>query len=85
MHPDWWAQGVGSVLFAAAEQQLIELGYDRAFLWVEKGNDRAISFYTNRRWLDDGGTLEDTRFDPAVAERRHSRVFPTGTVPSATQ
>jgi GNAT superfamily N-acetyltransferase len=85
VHPDWWAQGVGSVLFAAAEQQLIDLGYHRAFLWVEKGNDRAISFYTNRRWLDDGGTLEDTRFDPAVAERRHSRVFPPGTVPSATQ
>ena len=85
VHPDWWAQGVGSVLFAAAEQQLIELGYDRAFLWVEKGNDRAISFYTNRRWLDDGGTLEDTRFDPAVAEKRHSRVLPPGTVPSATQ
>ena len=76
VHPDWWARGVGSVLFDAAEQQLIDLGYDRAFLWVAKGNDRAISFYTNRRWLDDGGTLEDTRFDPAVAERRHSRTFP---------
>ncbi|SKB90542.1 Ribosomal protein S18 acetylase RimI [Arthrobacter sp. 49Tsu3.1M3] len=85
VHPDWWARGVGSVLFAAAEQQLIDLGYDRAFLWVEKGNARAISFYTNRRWLDDGGTLEDTRFDPAVAERRHSRVLLPGTVPSATQ
>jgi len=57
---------------------LIELGYDRAFLWVEKGNDRAISFYTNRRWLDDGGALEDTRFDPGVAEKRHSRIFPAG-------
>jgi hypothetical protein len=25
------------------------------------------------------------RFDPVVAERCHSRVFPPGTVPSATQ
>ncbi|MEY9777108.1 N-acetyltransferase family protein [Arthrobacter sp. MW3 TE3886] len=75
VHPDWWAQGAGSVLFAAAEQQLIDLGFDRAFLWVEKSNDRAISFYTNRCWVDDGGTLEDTRFDPAVAEKRHSRNF----------
>ena len=54
----------------------IELGYRRAFLWVEKSNNRAISFYSNRRWLDDGGTLEDTRFDPPVAEKRHSRTFP---------
>jgi ribosomal protein S18 acetylase RimI-like enzyme len=74
--PGWWAQGAGSVLFAAAEQKFIELGYERAFLWVEKSNDRAISFYTNRRWLDDGATLEDTRFDPAVAEKRHSRILP---------
>jgi GNAT superfamily N-acetyltransferase len=77
VHPDWWAQGAGSVLFAAAEQKLMDLGYDRAFLWVEKGNNRAISFYSNRHWLDDGATLEDTRFDPPVAENRHSRTFPT--------
>ena len=75
VHPDWWARGAGSVLFAAAEQEFIERGYDRAFLWVEKGNARAISFYTNRRWLDDGGTLEDARFTPPVAENRHSRTF----------
>jgi hypothetical protein len=54
---------------------LIELGCDRAFLWVEKGNNRAISFYTNRGWLDDGGVLEDARFDPPVSERRHSKTF----------
>ncbi|RKR29955.1 GNAT family N-acetyltransferase [Arthrobacter oryzae] len=76
VHPDWWAQGLGSVLFEAAEQKLIELGYDRAFLWVEKGNTRAINFYSNRRWLADGETLEDARFDPPVAENRHSRTFP---------
>lgn len=84
VHPDCWAKGAGSVLFAAAEQKFIELGYRRAFLWVEKSNTRAISFYSNRRWLDDGGTLEDTRFDPPVAENRHSRTFPPGTAPSDT-
>ena len=76
VHPDWWAQGAGSILFAAAEQKLIELGCRRAFLWVERSNKRAISFYSNRRWLDDGATLEDTRFSPPVAENRHSRIFP---------
>ena len=84
VHPDCWARGAGSILFAAAEQKFVELGYRRAFLWVEKSNNRAISFYSNRRWLDDGGTLEDTRFDPPVAENRHSRTFPPGTAPSDT-
>ncbi len=73
VHPDSWAQGVGSALFAAAEEKLLSLGYTRAFLWVEASNKRAIDFYTRRGWLNDGGTLQDTRFDPPVSERRHSR------------
>lgn len=75
VHPDWWAKGAGSALFAAAERQLIELGYERGILWVAKSNDRAISFYNNRRWFHDGATLEDTRFDPPVSENRHSRTL----------
>ena len=75
VHPDSWTLGVGSALFAAAEEKLMSLGYTRAFLWVEANNERAIDFYTNRGWLDDGGTLQDTRFDPPVGERRHSRDF----------
>lgn len=75
VHPDSWEKGVGSALFAAAEEKLISLGYGRAFLWVEANNQRAIDFYTKRGWLDDGGTLQDTRFDPPIAERRHSRTF----------
>lgn len=73
VHPDWWAKGIGTVLFAAAEQTLISRGYQRGFLWVEATNARAISFYTKREWLDDGGTMQDGRFDPPVSERRHSR------------
>lgn len=73
VHPDWWGKGVGTVLFAAAEQELISGGYETGFLWVEATNDRAIGFYTKRGWLDDGGTLQDDRFDPPVEERRHSR------------
>lgn len=76
VHPDWWARGAGSVLFAAAEQKFIDLGYDRACLWVAAGNNRAISFYSKRGWHDDGATLEDPRFDPPVSENRHSRIFP---------
>ncbi|GAA1496262.1 GNAT family N-acetyltransferase [Paeniglutamicibacter kerguelensis] len=73
VHPQWWAKGAGSALFAAAEENLVALGYGKAFLWVEADNKRAIDFYNNRGWLDDGGTLQDTRFDPPVSERRHSR------------
>ncbi|WP_411733458.1 N-acetyltransferase family protein [Paeniglutamicibacter sp.] len=75
VHPKWWAKGAGSALFAAAEERLDSLGYDKAFLWVEATNTRAIDFYTNRGWLDDGGTMQDTRFDPPVPERRHSRAL----------
>ncbi|MHA7264665.1 GNAT family N-acetyltransferase [Arthrobacter sp. TMN-37] len=75
VHPSWWAQGIGSALFTAAEQKLGDLGYGRAFLWVEKNNHRAIRFYSSRGWLPDGGTLEDTRFSPPVSESRHSRTF----------
>ena len=73
LQPERWEQGIGSVLFAAAEETLSLRGYDRGFLWVEATNERAVSFYTKRGWLDDGGTLQDTRFDPPVLERRHSR------------
>lgn len=75
LHPDWWAQGIGSILFTAVEQRLVQLGYSQAFLWVEQNNKRAISFYNKHGWLDDGGTLQDTRFEPPIAELRHSRIF----------
>lgn len=75
VHPNWWEKGVGTTLFAAAEQALISGGYEKGVLWVEATNDRAISFYTKRGWLDDGVTQEDDRFDPPVLERRHSRVL----------
>ncbi len=77
LHPDWWAKGLGSTLFRASEQRLAALGYARAFLWVAKGNERAISFYNKRGWFDDGGILEDAHFDPPIIELRHSRIFVT--------
>jgi ribosomal protein S18 acetylase RimI-like enzyme len=75
LHPDWFAKGLGSRLLSAAEQRLVVLGYVRVFLWVAKGNERAISFYNKHGWFDDGGTMEDARFDPPIIELRHSRIF----------
>lgn len=71
--PRWWGKGIGAALFAAAEKELVSLGYEKGFLWVEATNDRAINFYNRRGWVDDGGTLTDERFAPPVLERRHSR------------
>jgi ribosomal protein S18 acetylase RimI-like enzyme len=51
VHPQWWAKGAGSALFSAAEEKLATLGYDKAFLWVEANNKRAIDFYAKRGWL----------------------------------
>jgi GNAT superfamily N-acetyltransferase len=75
LDPRWWAKGLGSTLFSAAERKLAELGYSRAFLWVAKGNERAISFYNKHGWLEDGGILEDARFDPPIIELRYSHTF----------
>ncbi|GAB3523703.1 GNAT family N-acetyltransferase [Arthrobacter monumenti] len=75
LHPDFWAQGIGTALIKAAEDQLVQLGYSRAFLWVEQNNDRAIRFYTSRGWEHDGGIQKDTSFDPPVMENRHSRTL----------
>ena len=71
--PEWREKGIGTVLFAAVEQELISRGYGQVFLWVEASSDRAIGFYTRRGWVHDGGTMEDDRFESPVMERRNSR------------
>ncbi len=45
VHPDYWSQRVGHALIARVEQELIAEGRTEAYLWVLRGNDRAIRFY----------------------------------------
>jgi hypothetical protein len=48
------------------------MGYERAYLWVADGNDRAIRFYVRHGWSNDGVTQRDARFNPPLLELRMS-------------
>jgi GNAT superfamily N-acetyltransferase len=48
-----WGTGVGRALLTAA------LAERAAYLWVLRGNDRAISFYQKHGFVDDGATRSD--------------------------
>jgi GNAT superfamily N-acetyltransferase len=47
-------RGVADALMADAERRTREAGFDRAWLAVVAGNDRARRFYERRGWVDEG-------------------------------
>lgn len=51
VHPDFWGEGHGFELLAAAEQQLSEDGFEQGLLWVLDRNHRARRFYERQGWL----------------------------------
>lgn len=53
-HPDFWNRGIGHRLLERVEQQLLDAGWQEAYLWVLEGNERAISFYESHGWAADG-------------------------------
>ena len=72
LHPDYWSQGLGSELFQESLSGLRKFGYGRAYLWVARGNDRAIHFYGKHGWTDDGVIKVDERFSTPLTEHRYS-------------
>lgn len=54
-HPDVWSQGVGRALIGHVEDELRTNGWPTAYLWVLKGNERALGFYRALGWTADGG------------------------------
>lgn len=56
-HPDFWGRGYGSAVFEQAEKWLREQGFDRAYLYVLEGNERAERFYKAHGYLPNGDTL----------------------------
>ncbi|MBO0981478.1 GNAT family N-acetyltransferase [Microbacterium sp. SD291] len=53
-YPSTWSQGIGHALISRAEDELRAEGWTEAYLWVLKGNDRAIRFYERHGWIADG-------------------------------
>lgn len=76
VHPDYWSKRIGHALLTRAEDELRGAGWHQAYLWVLRGNNRAIRFYEQHGWQADGGektveTADGHRFD----ELRHLRIF----------
>lgn len=49
----WWGQGLGHALLVTA------LAERPAYLWVLRGNDRAIEFYRKHGFVEDGAVRTD--------------------------
>ena len=50
VHPDWWGNGVGSLLHDVAIDAAATLGNDAINLWVLEANQRARGMYERRGW-----------------------------------
>jgi GNAT superfamily N-acetyltransferase len=55
VEPSRWGQGTGSALLTAAEQRLIEAGFESAILWAID-TERIRAFFDKRGWAPDGET-----------------------------
>ncbi len=71
--PEHWGRGVGRTLISAARVQLLEIGFENAFLWVLAGNVRAERFYRKDRWIPDGTQRTDSVWNITVNEVRYLR------------
>ncbi len=57
---EYWGQGYSAQLLAAAVDELRNMGFSLATLWVLHDNDRAISFYRKCGFEIDGVEKTDT-------------------------
>jgi ribosomal protein S18 acetylase RimI-like enzyme len=70
--PEFWDQGLGKQMLAAAEQGLASMGFSSAYLAVYEANQRARSFYERNGWAFDGSRWEVDRHGP-VAQVRYAK------------
>jgi GNAT superfamily N-acetyltransferase len=72
LQPGNWRRGIGSRLHAAVVAGLCDLGFSTATLWVLEGNDRALRFYEQTGWVEDGQFKVDR--GPGGVELRERRM-----------
>jgi GNAT superfamily N-acetyltransferase len=76
VHPDHWSKRVGHALIIRAEQELLATGWSEAYLWVLRGNDRAVRFYERHGWRADGEEkFGDAGGARGLHELRHFRAL----------
>ncbi|WP_130449521.1 GNAT family N-acetyltransferase [Zhihengliuella halotolerans] len=54
VHPLHWGRRVGHALLVDVEQELLAARFEAAYLWVLRGNSRAVEFYERHGWHADG-------------------------------
>jgi ribosomal protein S18 acetylase RimI-like enzyme len=74
--PDHWGKGAGRALLAAAQAELVRLGYTEAVLWVLPGNARARRFYELAGWADDAAQRTGEAWGVEFTEMRYRRRLP---------
>lgn len=75
-HPNVWSSGVGHALIMRAEAELRAEGWNEAYLWVLRGNTRAVDFYERHGWHADGGEkFGDAGGATGLHELRHVRTL----------
>lgn len=75
-HPSAWSRGVGHALLTRAEDELRAEGWPDAYLWVLRGNARAIDFYERHGWHADGGEKTgEAGLATGLHELRHVRTL----------
>ncbi len=81
LEPDRIGCGLGRALIEAAEDDLREMGYRRASLWVLRDNARARRFYEAAGWIADGADQIEEMDGAVLDEVRYVRDLwePAGT------
>jgi len=75
--PLHWRSGVGRVLMAHTYAEFASLGVEEAVLWVLRGNEAAVRFYSADGWHADGSRRREDVWGVAVEVRRYRReLFP---------
>tara|TARA_R110002051_G_scaffold309285_1_gene381775 strand:- start:1793 stop:2338 length:546 start_codon:yes stop_codon:yes gene_type:complete len=73
VHPDYWSQKIGHALLERVDQELRAEGWNQAYLWVLRGNARAIRFYEEHGWHADGDEKVVDVGGTQLHELRHLR------------
>ncbi|MCM1166700.1 MAG: GNAT family N-acetyltransferase [Lachnospiraceae bacterium] len=73
--PEYWGRGFAGELFEYAVDRLRERGFDKIYLYVLDGNERAARFYRKHGFMPNGDTLECEVGGAAVTDTRFVKCF----------